>query len=378
MAISGHSLGVSSKELECQVIDPKNDVFDAKNTIFTTSRKVEEVAWTIFCIIIFPIGLISLLMDYLMGQSVQGALLPSLSIKEEDFDSYSDITEYMREKVRTSLDFVEKEESSEITRFIRAEEAQIQTVDGVKLFGVKVFHPAQREVRLKDQKWVIHLSGNFEIFQRGKEAFSDGLTIAMRNGANFMHFNYRGTGGSEGLPKSAQDLYFDVAAMVQSLLDQGVKPENIMVEGLSMGGALGTVVVSEYHKKGIGIKFMNNRSFSTVGSFIDYYANRMHCLIKCIAPIAKCLLSSHDWWIDPQSRLEMLKKDRVLVISHELDEVIPHPEVGLYSRAKEMGYDTVLLKKALEYVSHHCVPILYLESEGKQCLERAADLLNKA
>jgi uncharacterized protein len=67
-------------------------------------------------------------------------------------------------------------------------------------------------------------------------------------GVNFLAFDYRGYGRSEGKP-SEQGTYLDAQAGYDRLIGKGFKPENIIVVGESLGGGIASWVAAE-HKVG--------------------------------------------------------------------------------------------------------------------------------
>ena len=114
------------------------------------------------------------------------------------------------------------------------EEVAFTTEDEVRLHGWYIPHPDAT-------KTVLFLHGNGgNISHRGES-----LAIFHRLGLNTLIIDYRGYGRSEGEP-SEQGLYRDArAAWDYLILQRGLKPEQIIIFGRSLGGAVATELASQ-------------------------------------------------------------------------------------------------------------------------------------
>lgn len=107
------------------------------------------------------------------------------------------------------------------------EEVKLSAADGIELHGWYLPNPGSRRTLL-----FFHGNGG-NISHR-----LDSLLIFHRLGLNTLIIDYRGYGKSSGTP-SEQGLYRDGDAAWQYLIDQrGFKPEEIVVMGRSLGGAV--------------------------------------------------------------------------------------------------------------------------------------------
>ncbi len=114
------------------------------------------------------------------------------------------------------------------------EEVALITEDGVRLHGWYIPHPAATKTLL-----FLHGNGG-NISHRGES-----LTIFHRLELNTLIIDYRGYGRSKGEP-SEQGLYRDARAAWHYLVGQrGVKPEQIILFGRSLGGAVATDLASQ-------------------------------------------------------------------------------------------------------------------------------------
>lgn len=110
---------------------------------------------------------------------------------------------------------------------------EVLTSDRVRLHGWYLPHPAATKTLL-----FFHGNGG-NISHRG-----DSLAIFHRLGVNILIIDYRGYGRSEGEP-SEQGLYLDAQAAWDYLRhEQGQKPEQIILFGRSLGGAVATDLAS--------------------------------------------------------------------------------------------------------------------------------------
>lgn len=122
----------------------------------------------------------------------------------------------------------------------------IETHDGVKLETIEFKLPKQENV---SNPYIIIFGGNSGCFQKNNE-----LPDINRLNCNVVAFNYRGVAGSSGSPCCAQDLVTDGIAQVERLLAQGVKPEDILLNGRSIGSAVATLVCKYFHDREIKVK----------------------------------------------------------------------------------------------------------------------------
>lgn len=120
-----------------------------------------------------------------------------------------------------------------------SEEAWIETEDGVRIHGLWWSRPSGRPV-------VLFLHGN------AQEAYSWSLVrheLAPMD-CRMLLIDYRGYGKSEGDP-SEKGLYLDGAAALRWLEEQGVEPEQLLVFGKSLGGAVACEISQGLPLKGL-------------------------------------------------------------------------------------------------------------------------------
>lgn len=202
-------------------------------------------------------------------------------------------------------------------------EFDLKTKDGTVVNGVVLLrddHTKEAFVAKKagDQKWIVRFNGNNEFYEdnlEGTKKFADSVE------ANILVFNYRGVGDSQRSPTKPEDLIMDGEACIQYLLSKGVKEENILIHGLSLGGGIGSQVASLHEK----IALVNERSFSTLTTVASALTN---------SSLAKSLLLSFGWELDSVKAYEKIKAAK-LVVYHKQDAVMPYLKASLYNALKE-------------------------------------------
>lgn len=113
-----------------------------------------------------------------------------------------------------------------LPRDTNLKEVSFNTQDGVTLNGWFIDN--------KSDKTIIFFHGN------GGNIYSNQERITAFNalGVNALMFDYRGYGKSYGSIKKEENIYKDGEAAYQYILSRGIKPENIIIWGQSLGGAV--------------------------------------------------------------------------------------------------------------------------------------------
>lgn len=220
----------------------------------------------------------------------------------------------------------------------------ITTHDGACLDTFEIKNNNQSHLEPKYQKYVIYFGGNLTHYEYN----IDSLKEDARNlKANVVGFNLRGVGKSTGKAQSKDNLVTDGIAQVQRLIDQGVSPENIILNGHSLGGAIATLVAKHFHGLKQPINLFNSRSFSSITDFLVGYIRLLGkpklghkerlggIVLGWLAkPIIKFVVSLVNWEIDAGSAFKKIpeayreyivvrtnKKNREKAMD---DAVIPH------------------------------------------------------
>ncbi len=134
------------------------------------------------------------------------------------------------------------------------EDLQIPSDDGVTLHGWFVPHEGARRV-------VLFLHGNAGNISHRRES----VAIFHSLGLDVLIFDYRGYGNSSGTPDE-QGLYRDAAAAWRYLTEvRGIPPEDIVIFGRSLGGAVAAQLAAEVNAAGVIIE----SSFSSARDFAN-------------------------------------------------------------------------------------------------------------
>lgn len=99
--------------------------------------------------------------------------------------------------------------------------------------------PAQAQLPEADQRWVMWLLGNGEVYEF---LLQELRAVALESGLNLFVFNYRGVASSKGRVTCAGDLVSDTVMCLEYMEDTlAAAPSNVLIMGHSIGGAVGTV-----------------------------------------------------------------------------------------------------------------------------------------
>lgn len=131
--------------------------------------------------------------------------------------------------------------------------------------------------------------------------------------------DYRGYGTSEGRPDE-QGIYSDVRAFVDYLGSQGIKPENIVIWGHSLGAAIVIDVARDYPFKGV----IAEAGFTSVEDMRDYRiknddkGNPVSNFVR--DSIYKALIISQKF--ESKEKISSIKSP-ILVVHGKKDKVVP-------------------------------------------------------
>lgn len=135
---------------------------------------------------------------------------------------------------------------------------------------------ALKSLAVANKKYVVHFNGNAQFA-------ADRIGEAVQESKNLnsvaIAFDYPGIGTDEAKAKKTKDLVKAGIAQVESLIKAGAKPENIVLDGNSLGGAVATLVAAELHRKGQPVHLINGRSFGKLSTETDLLLNKQAGLL---------------------------------------------------------------------------------------------------
>lgn len=137
------------------------------------------------------------------------------------------------------------------------DEGWVSTHDGARLQTIQV-----DSKQADSHRYIVKFNGNGGLYQDLVEEYAED---AASLNASVIGFNYRGVGKSELTPTQYYKLVTDGIAQVNRLLlEKGVSPDNILLDGHSLGGSVAVMVAKHFHDKGIKVFVWNDRSFSSL------------------------------------------------------------------------------------------------------------------
>ncbi|MBM3192774.1 MAG: hypothetical protein FJZ59_00885 [Chlamydiae bacterium] len=152
-------------------------------------------------------------------------------------------------------------EISETENISSAKEITLKTDDEIHLDGIEIISKAQENFPPHEQKWSILALPNLTLWQQICHLLLIPFTSSTE--INLLCVNYRMTGNSEKKrPSSFDEICLDIDAAVQELLKRGVNPKNILLHGISLGGATALHVANHYQKQGISLTCIVQNTFN--------------------------------------------------------------------------------------------------------------------
>lgn len=294
-----------------------------------TEKKVARVAWLIFSIIVFPVGIVRLIAKIINYVLTRTFLLPALK---------KDKAELNAKRAKLLEDPLYKH---------RCKRETIETADHVKLDTLFIHHPEQDKKPIKEQKYILFFNGNRRSYELELPQL---MNISNETGVNIYTGNYRGVGCSESSPTGYQDLVIDGEAMVQNLLRKGVQQENILIHGWSFGGGVGAHVAVLHQGDNKNENHMHIAVDRTFASMADVVRERFRILSRIkdkktlkakfeaigftlITPFTVGLVYALGWNFKSLECFNKVKGHKFMIY-HPEDPIIPYPS-SVYMKLKD-------------------------------------------
>jgi pimeloyl-ACP methyl ester carboxylesterase len=209
----------------------------------------------------------------------------------------------------------------------------LTTPDGVKLDGAVLWASGMKaNASLEDfqaSKWIVLYNGNGMFYENWLQDVRRQYPKEVSDTHNFILFNYRGVGDSQGFPNTARDLVLDGITPIDSLKKMGVQDSNIYLEGISLGGGISAQAASHHPK----VNVANIKSFSSLPNLLNNVIHKnlterawSNCtassLAWVISGLASHILSTMGWemnsaqaWpeIHGKKRIETANQDQLMV-----------------------------------------------------------------
>jgi fermentation-respiration switch protein FrsA (DUF1100 family) len=147
---------------------------------------------------------------------------------------------------------------------VKVEKVKIQTSDNLQLNGW--FH----KKNLSDYKTIIYLHGNAGTLENRIHKLNHFEDIDV----NFLIIAWRGFGGNKGKP-TEEGLYIDGKSAVNWILEQGVKEENIVLYGESLGTGIATEIAQNENYAGVILETPFTSMVDAAKKFYPYIPIRL-------------------------------------------------------------------------------------------------------
>ncbi|WP_298626216.1 Dot/Icm T4SS effector alpha/beta hydrolase [uncultured Legionella sp.] len=146
-------------------------------------------------------------------------------------------------------------------------------------------------------KHIVYFPGANTYYQA---CFRDITAAANQTGATVHAFNFPGTGKSTGKVREANDCINAGIAVVHSLLRQGVKPDDIILQGDCYGAAIALEVKKQFEEQAnTQIRIIMNNSFKSFKAAVCDMITDSPWLPNLLKSIVKRLLEYTGWHITP-------------------------------------------------------------------------------
>lgn len=277
----------------------------------TLSQRVAKIAWDVFSIIVFPIGLIRILSWHLRNIALRIAVPGRIEIKDP-IKGYFDLAMLALRFFWNPENFkgnVSREGAKKIDLY-EGESLTVKSPDGATIDGG--FFPTKHSDQV-----ILFVGGNGEQWED-----HPWLELLKPLGTSLLFLNVRGVGESKGT-RSEDGYAMDIYTAAEWLIhEKGIDPEKIVFGGFSMGGANSTrgaaLIQEKYPSK--KIRAFNINSFSALATEIDQVMKNKGILLTLGRWGSKLL------GIDiPVSRNWKILRGEKLIFRAKNDPMIPYP-----------------------------------------------------
>lgn len=174
------------------------------------------------------------------------------------------LARYFQEQVQQKygLDFFEKPRTAPLNFYT------LETPNNSVLESVEVASEEEKEKPISERKYLISCMARNQNYMYWIKDF---VTSAQNIGCSVVSFNYSGMDQSKGVIFTKNNMVKDALAQAKRLMELGVQPENIAVEGMSMGGAVATIAAARMHDQGFKVKLYNERSYRSLVRLVTGY-----------------------------------------------------------------------------------------------------------
>jgi hypothetical protein len=175
--------------------------------------------------------------------------------------------------------------------------SQLTSGDECQLEVLKCEPEATPDKKPGTGKHIVYFPGANTYYQA---CFRDITAAAHQTGATVHAFNFPGTGKSTGKVKEANDCTNAGIAVVRSLLKQGVKPDDIILQGDCYGAAIALEVKKQFDiQADTQIRIVMNNSFKSFKAAVYDMITQSPWIPSQLKSIVKKLLEFTGWHVTP-------------------------------------------------------------------------------
>jgi hypothetical protein len=238
---------------------------------------------------------------------------------------------------------------------------------------------------------IVNFFGRLEYYECN---FKDMIKEAHATGATIWAFNPSGMNSSTGSIRKFDDLVKNGISVVNHLLEQGIHPDNIILQGNCLGGAVSEATARHFEEFGINLRQINSNSFKSIKSVIMDFVG-----FKFFEGVIKKILAYAEWEMKPGKYFNEISPYKVYM-HREGDKTIGedaklHAKITKYNSEssdkleqestfhKEWFLDHALFTKKEEYknesIDPHELDLYKLQAKSSDISEEisAYDFINR-
>ena len=314
--------------------------------------KVQKIIYNVISVVVPIIGL-ARLCNWGLKKLCNRLILQGNSISKEH---QKDI-EHRFQKFWFS-DSLRSKNSLERTYF-DASKLQLKTPDDINLAGHLFKHKQSDE----NTPTLILFQGNAALSESDIYRWMLESSVFHEKPCNFVIFDYRSVGKSEGTFEGAKDLILDAETVYQFVADHlKISEEKIHFLGYSLGGGV-SAQLSALHPN-LHRKHIFERTFTDLPSVVQAHAGK-----NLIGSLACWILKFNEFNLDTLSIFDDLKGKK-LITFHPEDPVIP-PCASLGANVESRA-EVLEMQIAKGYISNnaHCDPVIRHEDQNGTWLDQ--------
>ncbi|CEK10766.1 Dot/Icm T4SS effector alpha/beta hydrolase [Legionella hackeliae] len=186
-----------------------------------------------------------------------------------------------------------------------------------------------------DGKHILNFLGSFQFYEGFVPSM---IKQQIKSGATIHAFNYPGMYSSSGEVLEFNDLVNSGIAMVNNLLQKGIKPDDIILQGNCMGAAVAEAVATQFRAQNVQLRVVNSNSFKSMKSLI---LEKFH-IPSLLSNLVDKLLHYTGWKITPAKQRQGEQYSPYhMILSRAGDKTIPLRSQMISSKKYSNGNDSL-------------------------------------